>query len=360
MSDATKLREAVCNVLGQVGRGNLQTLLFTPIESGDLDQYIARLSYHIAPSYLPFMTDDGGIMTFHLWPGREVHMSPVTYISNDSQEAQFVCDKLASLPSALWLWVCSYLEDEPEVLRQATDAITASVPDARPVPEALWSFIGQDLVRWDPLDEYANRAWEIANLGHPFAGVPKLSFEMEPEEALPLLAPFVVSHPNVPELLSTLLDCQAKAGLTIQTDDSLRVLSSEAWRDFASHLDGRWRYGGQGVCEWDCTLRNLENLSGVLSSTPFESLIGHPDTYSGNDEEGSRLLVAVADAFRSLGDREGELRQLRNAATVSLITSGEYPTDLALRIAEVCDAISPDSLAAAVARESARVHEQGP
>jgi hypothetical protein len=360
MSKMNKLSEAICNVLEQVGHENLQTLLFTPIEPSSLDEYVARLSYHVAPSYLPFMIDGGGIMAFHLWPGREISKSPITYISSDKQEAQFVCDKLASLPSALWLWICTYLRDRPEVLEQATNAIALSIPGAKPVPGSLWSFIEHDPVRWDPIDEYANRAWEIADLGHPFAGIPKLSFRMQPEEVLPLLASFIVSHPNVPELLSTLLDCQTKAGLAIQTDDALRVLSSEAWRDFSSHLDGRWRYGGQGVCEWDRTLRNLENLSNVLNSTPFESLIGHPDVYSGDNNEGSKLLIEVANTFQLLGDREGELRQLRNAATVSLITSGEYPIDLALRIADVCDAISPNSLAAAVARESARVHAQGP
>jgi hypothetical protein len=360
MSNTINLRDAVSDVINQVGHENLKALLFNPIEPDDFDEYLARISYHVAPSYLPFMTDDGGIMAFHLWPGRTVSQSPVTYISNDKQEAQFVCDKSTSLPSALWLWVCSYFKDEQEILRQVTNTIAAGIPEAQPVPKVLWTFIDHSPVRWSPVNEFANRAWEVASLGHPFAGIPKLTFRMEAEEALPLLDSFMASHSNVPELLSTFLDCRTKAGLPIQTDEALRVLSSEAWRDFSSHLDGCWRYGGQGVCEWDRTLRNLENLPDVLIDTPFESLIGHPDTYSGDDDEGSELLVAVSEAFRALGDREGELRQLRNAATVSLITSGEYPIELALRIADVCDAISPNSLAAAVARESARVHEQGP
>ncbi len=149
-------------------------------------------------------------------------------------------------------------------------------------------------------------------------------------------------------------------GLSIQADDVFKILSAEAWRELSCCLDGLWRRRGEGICEWDCTLRNIEDPESVLSGTPFEALIGHPNTYSGKDKEGSRTLLRVAEAFRKDGDRQGELRQRRNAATLSLITLGEYSTEDSMAIAQVCDAIAPDSLAATVARESARVHEQGP
>ena len=114
------------------------------------------------------------------------------------------------------------------------------------------------------------------------------------------------------------------------------------------------------MCEWDCTLHNIENPTAVLRDTPFEALIGYPETYSGNDPDGPANLRAVAKAFRKLQDREGELRQLRNTATLYLIVGEEYPNSLGRAIAEVCDSLVPDSLAAAVARESVRTHKQGP
>jgi len=322
---------------------------------------VARLNRHVAPSYLPFATEDLGTMVFHLYPGRDIAQSPILFVDNDAQEARFVCDRLASLPSALWLWNSTYLEDEPEILREATDAMANGIPEGKPVPEALWEYIGVDLIsRWDNGLEQANKAWEIADVGHPFAGVPVMDFMTRTKNVPSSLEPFIRSRSDVPELTSVLLAYHKKIGLEIQKEDIMKILSAEMWQTLDHSLEGLWRERGEGICEWDCTLKNIENPETVLGGTPFEALIGHPETYSGKDREGPRRLLAVADAFKKSGDRHGELRQRRNAATLALITSGGVSPEDAMGIAEVCDAIETGSLAAAVVRESARVLNQWP
>jgi hypothetical protein len=361
MTNANMLKEVVGDILNKTGRKPLKSLRFDIIKPKDLDQYIARLCVYVAPSYLPFATYDGGMIVFHLWPGRSIENSPILYISTDDQQAEFMCDKLSNLPSVLWLWVNSYFKQKSEVLHQATDQIAASIPRGQPVPQALWGLFEYELNRWaGDGDDYTNQAWVVAGVDHPFAGGPMLSFIMENDEALPRLEPFVVTRPDVPELVSALLATRAKAGLSCQAEEVLKVLYAEAWRQLDCIYDGMWRKRGKGICEWDCTLSNLENPEAVLGNTSLKALIGHPNTYSGEDQEGSNTLLTVAKAFQDQGDNEAALRQLRNAATVSILTSGEYDDELANKIAETCDAIAPDSLAAAVARESVRVRKQGP
>jgi hypothetical protein len=354
------LRNAVNSILEQIGHASLERLFFTPIQPLELNEYLARLSYHVSPSYLPFMTDSSGTMVVYLQPGRPIDQSPILYVGHDAQEARFVCDRLATLPAALWLWVCTYFREKPDVLRDVTATMTLSIPGGRAVPEALWAFIDHDPVRWSPRSRHANRAWELAEVGHPFAGAPDIEIAMPAQTVISLLEPFVAARREVPELVATLRDCRSKAGLPVSDEEVLTIFAAEGWRDLSTRFRGRWRRGGQGMGEWDCTLRHLEGPQRVLQNTPFAALIGHPATYSGEDRDGHRRLIEVASVFRQNGDREAELRQLRNAATIALFARGEYPADLAMAIAEVCDAITSDSLAATVARESARLHGHGP
>jgi hypothetical protein len=189
--------------------------------------------------------------------------------------------------------------------------------------------------------------------------MPILEYGTAPAEALQALQPFVESRRGEPEVVAALLGTQVVAATPRAAQDVLFVLGAEAWRNLTC-LRGRWRARGSGMCEWDATLRNIDDPEATLRGTAFEPLIGHPATYSGEDKEGPARLLAVADRFREAGDRDAELRQLRNSAMLSVLSAGEYPLDVAERIASTCDAIVPASLAAAIARESARVHEQGP
>ena len=76
MNDTIRLREAIGSILDQIGREPLRELLFTPLEPKDMKEYLSRLSYHVAPSYLPFATDDSGTMIFHLWPAGNLRTHP--------------------------------------------------------------------------------------------------------------------------------------------------------------------------------------------------------------------------------------------------------------------------------------------
>jgi hypothetical protein len=365
MRNIAKLRGVIEDLIARVGSEPFSELLLSVIEPKDLEEYIARLSYYVAPSYLPFLTDDGGTMVVHLWPGRALEESPVLYVPTDEKEARFVCDRFTKLPTALWLWVARYFKDEPDVLRRAIEAVAAGIPGSKRPPDALWTLLKKS-PKFTPTlwasdaERYTNQAWMIADVGHPFVDMPKLKESMRPKKALSPLEPFVASRPDSPELLSVLLATQAEAGIPRRREDILKVLSSEAWRNLSCVIDGWWRKSGSGMCEWDCTLRNIEDPEAMFKGTPFAALIGHPETYSGDVPDGPANLIAVAKAFRKLQDSEGELRQLRNAATLYLIVGEEYPTSLGKVIAKVCDSLSPDSLAAAVASESARTHKQGP
>jgi hypothetical protein len=336
----------------------LKQLNVTPLETKDIEEHLARISYQVAPSYLPFATDSAGTFGIHIWPGRLVIESPLIHVSTAQQQAQFVCESFRSLPAAILLWVSAYFEEKLDVLRSATTTLASKIPGGKQPPTKLWKYLPEDLVRWSP-DSPGNEAWKDASVGHPFAGIPEVEHTAEPDEALKLLRKFLLSRRNEPEVLSTFLAIQAAVGDPRKSEDILAVLTSEAWRDL-SCLRGLWRERGRGICEWDCTLKNTEDPAATFTGTHFEPLIGHSDTYSGEDKEGPKRLLSIADNFHKANDPAGELRQVRNAATLAILIAGEYPLPYAERIASVCDAIEKDSLAAAIARESARVHSQGP
>lgn len=354
-----KINEAINEILETLGSQTLKILLFNPIEANEHEEFLARLFHYVSPSYLPFASDDSGILVVHLRPDRVLEASPILYIPNDEQNAKFICDSFASLPTALWLWVCTYFRSNPETLRYGIESMTNSIPYAHSFPEELWSFLEDDPVRWS-LSDSANNAWAIANVGHPFAGVPRLSIRNKPQEALEILTPFIEERKDIPEALAVLLAIRSKLGLQNQLEDVVKILSAEAWRDLDGYLKGRWRVNGQGICEWDSTLSSIDNPDIFLTDTPFHELSGSSNVYSGDDKNASYKLLNVAKEFEKNGQRREELSQLRNAATLSLLTLGEYTSDLCLAIADSCDAIADNSLAASVARESARVSKQGP
>jgi hypothetical protein len=346
----------ISNILGLA----LSHVHILPLAPEKISEYMARLSFHVAPSYLPFATDDSGVFAIFTWPGSDFLNAPIVHVPHDQQEARFVCDTLQSLPSAIWLWVSSRFADRPEVLRQATDELASAIPKGRPVKEELWRYLNSGVSRWDSNSQPANEAWALAGVGHPFAGMPQIKLMTKPQEALPMLEPFVRERRNEPEVLSAFLATLAGAHLPRPTDQVLSVLGAEAWRQLGCFVDGFWRASGAGICEWDCTLKNTEDPVATFAGTHFEPLIGHSDTYSSEDKEGPKRLLSIADKFQKAEDPAGELRQIRNAVTLAILTAGEYPLPYAKRIASVCDAIEKDSLAAAIARESARVHSQGP
>ncbi len=357
-----QLDKALLDLLDMVGREALQTLLFEPVALDELDWHLALLSHRVAPAYLPLAADDNGVLALHLWPGRSVADSPFVYVGEDQLELHYLCDGLHNLPVALWLWMGRYFKKgKVPVLREAVAEMAARIPGGQSVPNALWPLL-ESAPDYEPTWWHADaaatttRAWQLAEVGHPFVGVPQPDHLAEPEEALALLAPFVRAH-REPELVSVLLAAQIEAGQELAREDVLFVLAAEAWRQSTCLIDGWWRMGGQGLCAWDTVLRHLPDRE-VLAGTPFAALIDHPLAYSGEDREGPLALGRVALAFRERGDPAAALRQFRNALSVAVLTPGKYPSDLIQATAATCDALAPNSLAAAVARRSIEIDRE--
>ncbi len=356
------LDKALLDLLNMVGREALRALLFDPVEPEELDWHLARLSHRVAPAYLPLAADDSGILALHLWPGRDVADSPCVYVGEDQLELHYLCDGLHNLPVALWLWMGRYFKrGKVPALRQAVAAMAARIPGGQSVPDALWPLL-ESAPDYEPTwwhadaTETTTRAWQLAEVGHPFVGVPQPDHLAKPEEAMALLEPFVHQH-REPELISALLAAQIKAGQQVEQENVLLVLAAEAWRQSECLMRGRWRVRGEGLCAWDTVLRHLPDR-GILSGTPFAALIDHPLAYSGKDREGPLALGRVALAFRERGDPAAALRQFRNALSVAILALGGYPTELARASTAICDALAPGSLAAAVARRSIEIDRE--
>lgn len=357
-----QLDKALLELLDLVGREALRVLLFDPVEPEELDWHLARLSYRVAPAYLPLAADDSGILAVHLWPGRDVADSPLVYVGEDQLELHYLCAGLHNLPVALWLWMGRYFKKgKVSALRQAVSEMAARIPRGRSVSEPLWSLL-ESAPDYEPTWWYADatetttRAWQLAEVGHPFVGVPKPDWDAEAEEALALLAPSMQAH-REPELVSLLLAAQIKAGQEIAREDVLFVLAAQAWRQSDCLMKGRWQPKARGLGTWDLVLRNLPDR-GMLAGTPFAALIDHPLAYSGEDPEGPLALGGVALAFQEQGDSAAALRQFRNALSVAILALGRYPTELVLASTAICDALAPNSLAAAVARRSIEIDRE--
>lgn len=355
------IEESLTNLLDVIGRDALQTLLFDPVAPAELNWHIARLSHRVAPAYLPLATDDSGALAVHLWPGRDVAASPLVYIGEDQCQVYYLCDGLHTLPVALWLWVGQYFKRKLSVLREAVAEMSARIPGGRPVPASLWSLL-EKAPDYEPTWWYADaeeattRAWQVAEVGHPFVGVPKPDRRAEAEEAIALLEPFVCAH-REPELVSVLLAAQIDAGQAIDPADVLFVLAAEAWRQSGCLVNGRWRTSGEGLGAWDAVLRHLPDPA-ILASTPFAPLIDHPAAYSGEDREGPLALGRVAYAFLEQDDPASALRQFRNGLGVAVLALGSYPRQLVRDAASTCDAIASGSLAAALARRSVEIDRE--
>jgi hypothetical protein len=240
-----QLDKALLELLDLVSRKALQTLLFDPVEPEELDWHLTRLSHRVAPAYLPFAADDSGVLAVHLWPGRDVADSPFVYVGEDQLELHYLCDGLHNLPATLWLWMGRYFKKgKMPALREAVAEMAARIPGGQPVPDTLWPLL-ESAPDYEPTwwhadaTETTTRAWQLAEVGHPFVGLPKPDYLAKPEEAIALLEPFMHQH-REPELVSALLAAQIKAGQQVEQENVLLVLAAEAWRQSEGvHLEVR-------------------------------------------------------------------------------------------------------------------------
>jgi len=362
------LEDAVGAYLDLIGRSELEKLIWEPIDPDDLDGELAQTGFAVSPSFLPVAAYSHEALVVHTWPGRSLTESPVLRIDRDIPSIRVFCPSVRSLPSALCIDRAVYLKKRSDVIEIA-ERMVARIPGALPLSDQLREAVldessEDEPTTWHPKSGTVTRlAWSAPELEHPFVDVPEVPWDTPADQALREIEAFVASRPGVPELDALLLATQAKASVPRTTARTRAVLAAEAWRQLDMVKHGLWRVRGEGIAEWDATLKQVEDPATMLTG-PFAPLIGHPDTYSTRDTEGPRRLVAVADAFGTLGDWEGRLRQLRNAAMrIGSHWGWEEWEDRRLdpecgtlfeAIAEACDRIAPDSVAAAVARRTAQ------
>lgn len=355
MSNSSELQSELARILpGDAARALAQVGL-PVIAPEDVVQHIARLTEHSSPSYLPFATFDGSPLAIHLSPGRDVLDSPVVYFSTGSRTPKFVCGNFRDLALGVWLWIAQYFKDRQVVLRSATDALATAIPGARSVPDSLWSLL-QTAPDYEPTwwgygaSQETTVAWTLAAVGHPYAELGTVD-DKQPGIAAGQLDAYASAHSNAaPQILAALISAQMGAAEPPNQDHIVRVLSAEAWLGDVEVVRAIWMRAEGGLNAWSIALHAALSIGGFLDLTPFAPLVGHGAAYSGKDPRGPKLLVEVADRFASLGNSGGEVCQLRNAAVVSLLTYGAYPKSLCDRIADACDNVSPNALAATCAR----------
>lgn len=355
MSDILELQVELGTLLPGALLAALGTIGLPGIAADDVEQNIARLARHVSPSYLPFATFDGSPLAIHVSPGVHVAASPVVYIETGSRVPKFVCGRFSDLACGAWLWIAQYHKSKRDVLRAATDSLAAGIPGGRHVPPALWDLL-QTAPDYEPTwwgydpEPTTTRAWTLADVGHPFVDLETVDRD-DVDSALAQLIAYITRHPDAaPEILAALVAAQVATGQSPSREHLLRVLSAEAWLGGGEVVRGVWKDTGCGLTEWDSTLKIALAGTGALDGTPFAPLMNHPNTYSGKDKHGAALLIEVADRFRGTGDHAAEVRQLRNAAFVSLLAEGRYSTAFCRRVADGCDRVVPDSLAAKIAR----------
>lgn len=359
MNEKAVIENALTMYLEQIGSSTLSELSFAPVTGNELDWYLVRMGQIVPPAYLPFAADDNGILGIHLWPGRALSQSPIVYIDTDEPNVSFVCENLRLLPTGMWLWVARYYKEEADILRQNIEKMTDQINNAYRVPEALWTLLvnspDYEPTWWTPdCESYTEEAWQLANVGHPFVGLPKIDFFAEPDEALSQLRSFVMKR-REPELVSIFVAAQLSNGVLPDREDVLAVLSAEIWRGSKCLLDGLWRMSGEGICAWDAVLSHLPAPETFLHNTPFAALGQYPDTYRGSRKDDPLRLAQIGQIFREMQDQASALRQLRNSMLLATLALGQFPRELALIAAATCDAIEVGSLAAAVARHTAQL-----
>lgn len=363
MDDRDRISQALAEVLDTVGRDHLSQLNFRPVTPATLDEALAQTFDRVSPSFLPLAVESSKTLAVHLYPGRALADSPLVLVDSGERGAKQLCSRLANLPGTLWLWSLSYFEDEVDVLDAAAGGMAGSIPGANYPREALSEFEEEEeaVSAWSMDVADSARAWRLADPDHPWAHlvIDEDAWDiLSAEDAHPRLSDMLARGPGSPEEVAQAIGCGVLAGIAATPEDSIRVFSAEAFRNLSIGAYGQWSTRGDGVRLWDGLLQRLG--PDVLAGTPYEALAAVPRAYSGSEAAGVAALTRVANAARDAGDQPAALAQLRNAALVSLMAFGELPAPLFVRLAGACDRVSPDSLAAAVARHAAVAIAAGP
>jgi len=338
-------------ILNLINRKALENLMFEPVEDDLLIEVIARLCRLVSPAFLPIGRDSDGVLAIHLWPGREIEVSPFVYIYNsDYNGPEFVCNELASFPRAMWLRNAAYFTSEQEKLKETMSLMYAKIPKVKKVPELFWSKIEESFSRWSYNDPISDTLWKEADLGHHLAGVPIIDSIAEPEDALKIIEGYIKKQSFISiELLSIFLGAQAENEISVSKESILKIIEKEAWSSYDNEVIGYWKVSGEGIATFDAAMKSIDDLERVLGGSLFSPLIETPDVYTGQNPKGFVKLLKVAVSYKKGNDFELYLKQLRNATVVSIMNMSSYDDAIAELNIEACKLLDPDSLATALA-----------
>lgn len=322
-----------------------------PVTASELPVMLTRLAWTNGPLYLPFAAWDGSLFSVYVRPAVPLLDSPVVYCDHDTQEARFICGSVRDFPRGLWLWNIQWYDDE-EVFPGFVEGVrnlVPMIPGARDLPPEFLPFTYVNISRWSA-EPKVDRLWRIGDVGHPMAGVPVVTDDMDPADAAMRLDGFLrAKEVDFPELLAYRIGLDRHQGAPVAVADCIRVLRAESWHQSSWRVNAAWFRMLDPMAAWHHTLaRTLRGQLEGLAQTPFAPLATHPETYGGTDNLGPALLREVADAFKRAGETVDALHQLRNAALVAALTQEHASRVLLTEIAELCDVIEPNGLATAL------------
>lgn len=360
------LSAALSTVLDLLSRDALRGLHLTPIEPDVLAGELGRIGTFVQPSYLPLTRDSDELIALYLRPDTPLLSAPLVRLDADNHDVRFLASSLADARTALCVHMAAYADTADELIAEAQalgHARAALNPLAPDVIEHLRAADFSEIYPWSArAPAGSNALWASPALAHPFAHIPHVSRELDPEGAWPVIESLVPDTSPMPELRALRLRAAVEVGQTDIAVDVRAVLQAEAWRDREPILRGIWHVEGEGLTAWDATLQIAAKTPGALSA-PFDRLRKHARLYSGDLDEGADLLMDVGRAFERVGDWNAALNQYRNAAAVAGL-AGDFVGQVDRQecfeaIARACDHIQRDSLAAELARTSARAYAAG-
>lgn len=334
------------DILSHFNTNDLESLYFDIITEKDFEEEIARLAVLVPPVYLPIARDSNGVLAFHLLPERDINNSPICYIYYDEHEVKFVSDSIRTLPKALMLWNSAYFEDEEENLKTLIKSLIASIPNSTPFDDSLFEQLDfEESCRWNAQEKYPNYLWDLAKVGHPFAGIQIIDFYESSDVAIEKIKAFIKTKESPsPHLFATLFSSEFVTGNFNQPERLINVFNQECWYHVGSPIYGIWRSSGKGISDWDSILKNWEGGYSEIPE-PYIALFENPNTYSGQLKRGPGILIDIGNFFVKKGQFTLALNQFRNAMLLHLIIFDEPSKDIINRIVSVTEKKHPNSLA---------------
>ena len=353
------LPDPILRVTDAIRTANAETgfTYFTPV--ADDPEVWTLCSRGVGPVFVPLVAQGSNPLGLHIQPGVPLADQ---HLATFYHESHGLCMMGRGLDRLL---ICLYLANKYtfhnwgessqflawlEAVRAAAPTLLLGVPSELHTP-ALAAMTGSSWEPWggEGADPYRHAQNPLVGL----AGCPDMFDETEALAQLEALADVDGADAHICALRAVLA---AGNGRTLTAAQYMTWLPRESWYFLADFGCVGYYLPSAAAPAWHGVLRY--GFPEVLRGTPFAPLERCPNAF--NDKAGVPILIEIADTYRDLGDRERELGTLRNAATVSLVTTHRYPAGLLERIASVCEAIEPGGFAGQVTLEYIEARKRRP